>query len=49
MRVKNPHPKRANARTLLKVVKGRREEEEEEEEEKARGKFFARFFFSFER
>jgi KRAB domain-containing zinc finger protein len=33
MRVKNPHPKRANARTLLKVVKGRREEEEVEEEE----------------
>ena len=33
MRVKNPHPKRANARTVLKVVKGRREEEEEGEEE----------------
>ena len=33
MRVKNPHPKRANARTVLKVVKGRREEEEVEEEE----------------
>jgi hypothetical protein len=33
MRVKNPHPKRANARTVLKVVKGRREEEEEEVEE----------------
>ena len=33
MRVKNPHPKRANARTVLKVVKGRREEEEEEEVE----------------
>ena len=33
MRLKNPHPQRANARTVLKVVKGRREEEEEEEEE----------------
>ena len=34
MRVKNPHPKRAvNARTVLKVVKGRREEEEGEEVE----------------
>ena len=33
MRVKNPHPKRANARTVLKVVKGRREEEGEEVEE----------------
>ncbi len=33
-RRKNPHPKRAvNARTVFKVVKGRREEEEVEEEE----------------
>ena len=33
-RRKNPHPKRAvNARTVLKVVKGRTEEEEEEGEE----------------
>ena len=31
-RRKNPHPKRAvNARTVFKVVKGRREEEEKEE------------------
>ena len=34
MRRKNPHPQRAvNARTVLKVVKGRIEEEEEEEGE----------------
>ena len=34
MRRKNPHPKRAvNARTVFKVVKGRREEEEVEEDE----------------
>ena len=34
MRKKNPHPQRAvNARTVLKVVKGKIEEEEEEEEE----------------
>ena len=34
MRRKNPHPQRAvNARTVLTVVKGRREEEEEVEEE----------------
>ena len=33
-RRKNPHPQRAvNARTVLKVVKGRREEEGEEGEE----------------
>ena len=33
-RRKNPHPQRAvNARTVLKVVKGRREEEEGEEKE----------------
>ena len=33
MRRKNPHPQRAvNARTILKVVKGRREEEDEGEE-----------------
>ena len=33
-RRKNPHPKRAvNARTVFKVVKGRREEEEVEKEE----------------
>ena len=33
-RRKNPHPQRAvNARTALKVVKGRREEEEGEEKE----------------
>ena len=33
-RRKNPHPQRAvNARTVFKVVKGRREEEEVEEEE----------------
>ena len=33
-RRKNPHPQRAvNARTVLKVVKGRREEGEEKEEE----------------
>ena len=34
MRRKNPHPQRAvNARTVLKVEKGRREEEGEEGEE----------------
>ena len=34
MRRKNPHPKRAvNARTVLKVSRGKEEEEEVEEEE----------------